>query len=67
MARDNQWLGADKPIGFGWKAQDLSPSGVSGNAAGADAERGSAYLTHIGKSLVELLEEVAATPLRVLR
>jgi creatinine amidohydrolase len=67
MARDNQWLGAEKPIGFGWKARDLNPSGVSGNAAGADAARGAAYLAHIGKSFVELLAEVAATPLSVLR
>lgn len=63
MAETNKWLGAEKPIGFGWKAQDLNPAGVAGNAAGADAERGAAYLAHIGKSFAELLAEVAATPL----
>jgi len=63
MAETNKWLGAEKPIGFGWKAQDLNPAGVTGNAAQADAESGAAYLAHIGKSFAELLAEVAATPL----
>jgi len=67
MASANRWLGAEKPIGFGWKAQDLNPAGVTGNAARADAERGAAYLEHIGRSFAELLAEVAATPLSVLR
>lgn len=66
MAKENQWLGPEKPIGFGWKAQDLNPAGVSGNAAKADAKRGAAYLEHIGRSFVELLAEVAATPLAVI-
>jgi creatinine amidohydrolase len=67
MAHENRWLGAEKPIGFGWKAQDLNPAGVSGNAANADAEKGATYLAYIGRSFTELLTEVAATPLGVLR
>lgn len=67
MVRQNRWLGAEKPIGFGWKAQDLNPAGVSGNSANADAERGATYLAHIGRCFTELLSEVAATPLSVLR
>jgi len=66
LGRQNRWLGAEKPVGFGWKAQDLNPAGVAGNAARADAERGAAYLAHIGTSLAELLAEVAATPLGVI-
>jgi creatinine amidohydrolase len=66
LAESNKWLGVEKPIGFGWKAQDLNPAGVAGNAARADADRGAAYLAHIGKSLAELLSEVAATPLGIL-
>lgn len=65
--RENEWLGVEKPVGFGWKAQDLNPEGVAGNAARADAERGAAYLAHIAKSLTGLLREVAATPLSVIR
>lgn len=66
MARQNRWLGVEKPIGFGWKAQDLNPAGAVGNAARADAERGRAYLEHIAGSFAELLAEVAATPLGVI-
>jgi creatinine amidohydrolase len=66
LAQKNKWLGAEKPIGFGWKAQDLNAAGVTGNAAGADAVRGEAYLAHIAKSFAELLDEVAATPLELL-
>jgi creatinine amidohydrolase len=66
LANKNRWLGAEKPIGFGWKAQDLNPAGVAGNAANADARRGQAYLEHIARSLAELLAEVAATSLAIL-
>ena len=62
LAKKNKWLGAEKPIGFGWKAQDLNPAGVAGNAAQASAEQGATYLAHLGKSLAELLIEVAETP-----
>jgi creatinine amidohydrolase len=66
LAQKNKWLGAEKPIGFGWKAQDLNAAGVTGNAAAADAARGRTYLEHLAKSLAELLSEVAATPLAML-
>jgi creatinine amidohydrolase len=66
LARKNKWLGAEKPIGFGWKAQDLNEAGVTGNAAAADADRGKTYLTHIATSFAELLAEVAGTPLDLL-
>jgi len=63
LAGRNDWLGAEKPFGFGWKAQDLNPAGVCGNAARADAARGAAYLDHLAASFAALLGEVAATPL----
>ena len=66
MAAHNQWFSPEKPIGFGWMSQDLHPSGACGNAAGADAARGAAYLQHIARSVVQLLVEVAATPLSVI-
>jgi creatinine amidohydrolase len=62
----NRWLGAEKPIGFGWKSQDLNPAGVTGRAARADADRGRAYLDYRGGALAELLAEVAATPLGII-
>jgi creatinine amidohydrolase len=66
LAGENRWLGAEKPIGFGWKARDLHPSGVVGNAARADAARGAAYLEHIADGFATLLAEVAAAPLSLL-
>jgi len=66
MAAQNDWLGVEKPIGFGWMSQDLDPSGACGNAGGADAARGEAYLSHIVASLTALLEEVGVAPLSIL-
>lgn len=67
LARGNRWLGVEKPIGIGWLADDLHAAGVSGNAARADAERGARYFEHLVTSLSELLAEVAAAPLTLLR
>jgi creatinine amidohydrolase len=66
LARKNELLGTEKPVGFAWKAQDLNPAGVCGNAAAADARRGARYLEHLAQSLVRLLTEVGATPLGVI-
>lgn len=59
------WLGPERPVGFGWMSQDLDPSGVCGNAARADAERGRQLLEHLGAALAELVDEVARTPLDI--
>jgi creatinine amidohydrolase len=66
LAGKNQLLGAEKPIGFGWKSPDLHPAGVSGNAAAADARRGAQYLSHLAQCLTSLLVEVGRTPLGIL-
>jgi len=66
LAETNEVLGVEKPIGLGWMSQDLHPSGACGNAAGADARRGEAYLEHVADALVTLLEEITATPLSVI-
>ena len=65
LAAKNEWFGVEKPIGFGWKSQDLNPAGVVGNAARADADRGERYLDYLAKTFVVLLGEVAATPLGI--
>ncbi|HVY63893.1 MAG TPA: creatininase family protein [Gammaproteobacteria bacterium] len=67
LAARHQWLGAEKPVGFGWLSGDLHPAGVCGNAALADAKRGAAQLAHLAAALVRLVGEVAATPLSILR
>ena len=60
---DTRLLGAEKPVGVGWMAQDLNPSGAVGNAAAANAEHGRALLEHLVQTLLRLLAEVEAAPL----
>lgn len=67
LAARNRWLGAEKPIGIGWLAEDLHAAGACGNALRADAGRGAAHLRHLADRLLELVAEVAATPLSVLK
>jgi creatinine amidohydrolase len=67
LAARNVVLGAEKPIGIGWRGEDLHPAGVCGNAAAADAERGARHLAHLAERLAELVSEVAATPLSILK
>ena len=52
-------LRAYGPHAFGWKAGDLSPEGVVGDAAAATAEAGEEILAHAATGFVELLEDVA--------
>jgi len=65
LAASEQWLGVEKPVGIGWKAQDLNAAGVVGNAARADAAKGAAYHAHIVTSFAALLREVSAAPLGI--
>jgi creatinine amidohydrolase len=66
LADKNRFLGAEKPIGFAWKSQDLHPAGVCGHAAAADARRGADYLVHLAQCFAALLVEVGTTPLGIL-
>jgi creatinine amidohydrolase len=47
-------------IGIGWLAEDLNPAGVTGDAASATVALGNSLLDHLGRSLANLLEDVAA-------
>jgi creatinine amidohydrolase len=47
-------------VGFGWMAEDLHPSGTTGNAAAADAERGKIETERAAEALIRLIEEVQA-------
>ena len=53
-------LRAGRPTGFGWMAQDLSPSGVAGNATVATAAIGEACAAQGAAAFIELLRDVAA-------
>jgi len=67
MATTHRLLGPEKPVGFGWLAQDLAPEGVCGNAAAADAVRGERLLAHLADQLALLVNETAELPLTLLR
>ena len=67
LAARNKLLGAEKPVGIGWRAEDLNPSGACGNAARADGRRGAEHLSYLADRLAALVNEVAATPLTILR
>ncbi len=51
-------LRAHGPVQFGWKAQDLNPQGVVGNASAANAEKGRAVVDHQANAFVELCRDV---------
>jgi creatinine amidohydrolase len=58
--RDFTWLRSDRPIGFGWMTQDLSPEGAMGDAASASAVKGEAAADYWATAFIELLRDVEA-------
>jgi creatinine amidohydrolase len=65
--RDFVWLRADRPAGFGWMAQDLSPAGAMGDASKATAEKGEATADYWTTAVIELLRDVEAFDLARLK
>jgi len=63
---DFHHLRAYGPHAFGWKMSDLSPDGVTGDAASASATAGEAILDHAASGFVELLDDVARFDLSTL-
>lgn len=53
-------LRAYGPSQFGWKAQDLNPTGAIGAAILATAQKGEAAIDHAVTGFIELLADVAA-------
>ena len=58
---------AEKPVGIGWRSEDLHPSGACGNATRADASKGAKHLAYLAEKLALLVGEMAATPLATLK
>jgi len=50
-------------VGFGWQSQDLHPSGASGNASLATAEKGRIMAERCVTGMIDLLAEVVRYPL----
>jgi len=63
MANTYQRLGPHGPVPFAWQTQDLHKSGACGDAASADAERGSTLITHMVNELIIVVEDMARFPL----
>jgi len=63
MGDDYRWLTPEGRVGFGWQSQDLHPSGASGNAAAATAEKGRIVAERAVANMIDLLAEVARYPL----
>src|SRR5262249_37570741 len=67
LAARNRVLGAEKPVGIGWRSEDLHASGACGNATRADAAKGAKHLAHLAEKLAKLVAELAALPLTTLK
>ena len=67
LAINCKHLRAYGPHAFGWKAADLNPLGVTGNAGMATAEKGEKLLNLAVDGLKELLDEIAAFDLSLLK
>jgi creatinine amidohydrolase len=67
LANRHELLGAEKPVGIGWRAEDLHASGACGNAARADGRRGAQHLDYLAERLAGLVAEIAATSLTILK
>lgn len=65
--REFRHLRAYGPHAFGWMMRDLSPAGVTGNAAAATPAAGERILQHAVNGLVELLRDVDRFDLAALR
>ena len=55
LASRNRVLGAEKPVGIGWRSEDLHPAGACGNATRADAHKGARHLAYLAEKLVLLV------------
>lgn len=67
LAASGGLLGVEKPVGFGWMAQDLNPDGACGDTTQASAEKGARLLDHQATQLASLLQQVVELPLDTLR
>lgn len=67
LAAERTHLRATGPHAFAWKAGDLTPHGVTGDATKGTAARGAAIAAHQADGFVALLADVAAVDLSLLK
>ena len=63
MAKPYHRLAPHGPARFAWQAQDLHKAGACGDAASADAKRGSQIIKHMVNEVVLILRDMARFPL----
>ena len=66
MEHDYRWLSTQRPAPFSWQAQDLHPSGATGNATLASADKGEQLIDLGARGFIELLEDVDKFDVRLL-
>jgi creatinine amidohydrolase len=66
MEHDYRWLSTQRPAPFAWQAQDLHPSGATGNATLASADKGEQLIDQGAQAFIELLEDVDRFDVRLL-
>ncbi|MEM9223264.1 MAG: creatininase family protein [Pseudomonadota bacterium] len=67
LMEENTHLRAHGPHAFAWKAGDLNPNGVVGDATAATPQMGEAIAKHHAEKFIELLVDVAKIDLSVLK
>lgn len=67
LTLDHKYLRAYGPHAFGWKAADLNPLGVTGNAGAATAEKGEALLKIAVEGMRDLILDVENFDLTLLK
>lgn len=58
LIQEMKYLRVHGQAQFGWKAQDINPKGVCGNAAAASAEKGFQSLDHAAFAFIDLARDV---------
>ncbi|MEO1102559.1 MAG: creatininase family protein [Pseudomonadota bacterium] len=67
LVEEHTYLTAHGPHAFAWKAGDLNPNGVVGDATAGTAEMGEELARHHAEKFIELLRDVAQIDLSVLK
>lgn len=63
IAKPYHRLAPHGPARFAWQAQDLHEAGACGDAASADAKRGSEIIKHMADEVVLIISDMARFPL----
>ncbi|RJS92758.1 creatininase family protein, partial [Salinisphaera sp. Q1T1-3] len=60
LAREGAVVGPEGEAAFAWRAEDLTPAGVAGNATAGDGALGTRLVSHFGARLAGILAEAGS-------